>query len=158
MANAPAHGGRRAEGYALVLLAATCWAGGGLIAKWLFTAPGPATWSWPFPPLGIDVDPLVLSAARAIVSTVIALVYVHRAAARPARRSRGRDLPFLAVFGVFGLALVHFAYFKTISLTGCGDRHTARVPRAGRRAGRSRSLLLGERLDLGAAVGRRCSA
>jgi drug/metabolite transporter (DMT)-like permease len=31
---------------------------------------------------------------------------------------RARDLPFLAVFGIFGLALVHFADFKTISLTG----------------------------------------
>ncbi|MDO8847737.1 MAG: EamA family transporter [Coriobacteriia bacterium] len=108
---------RRAEGYALVVMAATCWAGGGLIAKWLFTAPGAATMSWPFPPLGIDVDPLVLSAARAVVSTVIALGYliVRR---RDQLVIRGRDVPFLAVFGVFGLALVHFAYFKTISLTG----------------------------------------
>jgi drug/metabolite transporter (DMT)-like permease len=31
---------------------------------------------------------------------------------------RVRDLPFLASFGVFGLAMVHFTYFKTISLTG----------------------------------------
>lgn len=109
--------GRRAEGYALVLAAATCWAGGGLIAKWLFTAPGPATAAWPFPPLGIAVDPLVLSAARAVVSALIALAYllVRR---RDLLRVRGRDLPFLAFFGVFGLALVHFAYFKTISLTG----------------------------------------
>lgn len=109
--------GRRAEGYALVLMAATCWAGGGLIAKWLFTTPGPATAAWPFPPLGIAVDPLVLSAARAFVSVAIALVYllVRR---RELLRVRGRDLPFLAFFGVFGLALVHFSYFKAISLTG----------------------------------------
>ncbi len=109
--------GRRAEGYVLVLAAATCWAGGGLIAKWLFTMPGPATAAWPFPPLGIVVDPLVLSAARAFVSALIALVYllVRR---RDQLKVRGRDLPFLAFFGVFGLALVHFAYFKTISLTG----------------------------------------
>lgn len=108
---------RRAEGYLLVVLAATCWAGGGLIAKWLFTAPGAATASWPFPPLGIEVDPIVLSAARAVVSTVIALGYlaIRR---RDLLAIRGRDVPFLAVFGVFGLALVHFAYFKTISLTG----------------------------------------
>ncbi|MGB4442555.1 MAG: DMT family transporter [Coriobacteriia bacterium] len=109
--------GRRAEGYVLVLAAAACWAGGGLIAKWLFTAPGPATAAWPFPPLGIAVDPLVLSAARAVVSALIAFAYllVRR---RDLLRVRGRDLPFLAFFGVFGLALVHFAYFKTISLTG----------------------------------------
>jgi drug/metabolite transporter (DMT)-like permease len=109
--------GRRAEGYALVLAAATCWAGGGLIAKWLFTSPGPATAAWPFPPLGIEVDPLVLSAARALVSALIALTYLL-ARRRKLLRIRGRDLPFLAFFGVFGLALVHFSYFKTISLTG----------------------------------------
>lgn len=109
--------GKRAEGYALVLLAATCWAGGGLIAKWLFTMPGAATAGWPFPPLGIEVDPLVLSAARALVSTAIAFGYLALRR-RPALVIRGRDVPFLAVFGILGLAMVHFAYFKTISLTG----------------------------------------
>jgi len=109
--------GRRAEGYALVLLAAACWAGGGLMAKWLFSAPGPATAGWPFPPLGIDVDPIVLSAARAVVSTAIALAYLLLRR-RDLLAVRAKDLPFLAVFGVFGLALVHFSYFKTISLTG----------------------------------------
>lgn len=110
-------GRQRAEGYALVLMSAACWAGGGLIAKWLFTAPDAATRAWLFPPLGMDVDPLVLSAARAWVSLLMVVVYllVRR---RDLLVVRGRDLPFLAVFGVFGLALVHFAYFKTISLTG----------------------------------------
>lgn len=113
----PVAPGRRAEGYALVLLAATCWAGGGLIAKWLFTMPGPATATWPFPPLGIEVDPLVLSAARAVMSTAIAFGYLVLRR-REALAIRGRDVPFLAIFGVLGLAMVHFAYFKTISLTG----------------------------------------
>ncbi|MHB1323243.1 MAG: EamA family transporter [Coriobacteriia bacterium] len=109
--------GRRAEGYALVLLAAACWATGGLTAKWLFTQPGAVTEQWPFPPLGIDVDPLVLSAARAMLSFVMVAAYLvlRRRDLIPVR---ARDLPFLAVFGVFGLALVHFTYFKTISLTG----------------------------------------
>ncbi|MHB1017391.1 MAG: EamA family transporter [Coriobacteriia bacterium] len=109
--------GRRAEGYALVLLAAFCWAGGGLLAKWLFSMPGPDTAGWPFPPLAIVVDPVVLSAARAVVSTAIAFAYLLLRR-RDALRIRGRDIPFLAVFGVLGLAMVHFAYFKTISLTG----------------------------------------
>ncbi|MBN1193533.1 MAG: EamA family transporter [Coriobacteriia bacterium] len=109
--------GSRVEGYALVVLAATCWAGGGLIAKWLFTDPGPAASSWLFAPLGIQVDPLVLSAARAFVSVVITLAYLG-ICRRDLLRVRPQDLPFLAVFGVFGLALVHFAYFKTISVTG----------------------------------------
>lgn len=108
---------RRAEGYALVLLSAACWAGGGLMAKWLFSAPGPATASWPFPPLDIAVDPLVLSAARAALSLVMVAIYLL-AARRDLLAVRWRDAPFLTIFGVLGLAMVHFAYFKTISLTG----------------------------------------
>lgn len=114
---APGSGRTQAQGYALVLVAAVCWAGGGLIAKWLFSVPGPATAGWPFPPLGLQVDALVLSASRAVVSFGIALTYllIRR---RDLLRVPMRSVPFLAVFGVFGLALVHFAYFKTISLTG----------------------------------------
>jgi len=108
---------RRPEGYALVLLAAFCWAGGGLLAKWLFSTPGPETAGWPFPPLAIEVDALVLSAARAVVSTIIGVGYLLLRR-RELLRIRGRDIPFLAVFGILGLAMVHFAYFKTISLTG----------------------------------------
>lgn len=109
--------GGKAKGYALVLIAAVCWAGGGLLAKWLFSAPGPGTADWPVPPLGVDVDPLVLSAARAIVSAALALAYlaVRR---RDLLRVRMSDVPFLMTFGVFGLALMHFAYFKAISITG----------------------------------------
>lgn len=109
--------GRRAEGYALVLLAAACWAGGGLMAKWLFTSPSAATAGWPFPPLGIEVEPLVLSASRASLSFVMALVYLVLRR-RELLVVKARALPFLGLFGVFGLALVHFTYFKTISLTG----------------------------------------
>jgi drug/metabolite transporter (DMT)-like permease len=98
-------------------MSAACWAAGGLIAKWLFTAPGAATTDWLFPPLGISVDPLVLSAARAWLSLAMVVGYLL-ARRRDLLVVRGRDLPFLAIFGVFGLALVHFAYFKTISLTG----------------------------------------
>ena len=109
--------GRVAEGYALVIMAATLWAAGGLIAKWLFTAPGAATQSWVFQPLAIQIDPVLLSAARAVVAFAIAFVYlaVRR---RPLLAISARDVPFLAIFGVLGLAMVHFAYFKTISLTG----------------------------------------
>lgn len=109
--------GRVAEGYALVLTAATCWAAGGLIAKWLFTRPGPATAEWPFPPLGIAVDPVLLSGARALVAFALSLSYLLLRR-RSLLRVEVRQLPFLAAFGVFGLALVHFTYFKTISLAG----------------------------------------
>ena len=69
------------------------------------------------PPLGIAVDPTALSGGRALSAFVLLLVVPALSA--PARRcgSRARDLPFLAVFGVVGLAVVHFTYFKTISLT-----------------------------------------
>lgn len=109
--------GSESRGYALVLLAAVCWAGGGLMAKWLFTAPGAASAGWPFQPLGIQVDPPVLSAARALVSFAIALGYLLLRR-RDLLKVKASDLPFLIFFGVFGLALVHFAYFKTISLAG----------------------------------------
>ncbi len=46
------------------------------------------------------------------------LLAVVVAIGRPADlRVSPRDIPFLAVFGVFGLAMVHYTYFKTISLT-----------------------------------------
>lgn len=110
-------GGRAVEGYGLVLLAAACWAGGGLIAKWLFTPRTPDTLSWPFPPLGVEVDPVLLSGARAMTAFAMVLLYlvVRR---RDLLVVKARQLPFLAAFGVFGLACMHFAYFKTISLTG----------------------------------------
>jgi len=105
-----------AVGYGLALLAAVAWATGGLAAKWLFTTPGAQTAEWVFQPLGLQVDPVLLSAARAMVAFLMLFSYV--AVRRPrALKVHVRDLPFLAVFGVLGLALVHFSYFKTISLT-----------------------------------------
>jgi drug/metabolite transporter (DMT)-like permease len=109
--------GRVAEGYGLVLGAAACWACGGLMARWLFVTPGPETAGWLVSPPGLTVDPLLLSAARACVSFAIVFMYLL-VRGRDRLSVRPRDLPFLGVFGVFGLALVHFAYFKTISLTG----------------------------------------
>lgn len=104
------------RGYLLTLLAAACWASGGLTAKWLFTAPSAATATWPLPPLGIYVDPAVLSGGRALSAFLLLAAYLlitQRDALVVARR----DIPFFAFFGVAGLAMVHFTYFKTISLT-----------------------------------------
>lgn len=109
-------GSRRLRGYLLVFFAAACWAVGGLAAKWLFTAPGPATVSWPVPPLGVSVDPLELAAARAFAAAVILGVALAVLRPRSLKIPAG-ELPLLAVFGVVGLAGVHFAYFKAISLT-----------------------------------------
>lgn len=92
------------RGYMLAAFAAACWATGGLTAKWMFTR------------IGAEVDPARLSGARALLA--FGLLAGYLLLARPAElRVRPRDLPFFAAFGVFGLALVHFTYFKTISLT-----------------------------------------
>jgi len=107
---------QRLKGYGLALLAATCWATGGLTAKWLFTTPSPANASWPFPPLGISVDPTTLSGGRALSAFLILLAYLALRR-RDTLRIRLRDLRFFAVFGIVGMAAVHYTYFKTISLT-----------------------------------------
>lgn len=104
------------KGYALALLAAACWATGGLTAKWLFSAPTEATASWPVPPLGIEVEPTVLSGGRALLAFLLLAAYLGLRD-RSKLRVRRNDLWFLAVFGVVGLAGVHYTYFKTISLT-----------------------------------------
>jgi len=106
----------RLKGYVLALIAATCWASGGLMAKWLFSVPSEATASWPFPPLGIAVEPTVLSGGRALSAFVLLLAFllVFR---REDTKVAARHLPFLAAFGIIGLAGVHFTYFQTISLT-----------------------------------------
>lgn len=104
------------RGYLLALLAAACWASGGLIAKWLFTIPSAANATWPLPPLGIQIDATTLSGARAFSAFLILLAYLL--VARRSEIAVGRkDVPFLAVFGVIGLAGVHYTYFMTISLT-----------------------------------------
>lgn len=104
------------RGYALALLAAACWATGGLTAKWLFTAPSAASDTWPIPPLGIVIEPTALSGARAVAATLLLLVFLSFGR-REALKVSPRDLPFLVTFGVLGLAAVHYTYFKTISLT-----------------------------------------
>ncbi|TLM81056.1 MAG: hypothetical protein FDZ75_08090, partial [Actinobacteria bacterium] len=107
----------RFAGYLLALLAALCWATGGLTAKWLFTTPSSATASWPLPPLGITVEPTALSGARALSAFAILCAYLLVRDRSKLVLAGWRDVPFLAVFGVAGLAAVHFTYFKTISLT-----------------------------------------
>lgn len=92
------------RGYLLAALAAAGWAAGGLTAKWLFLT------------TGAEVDPATLSAARAVLSTVMLLVSLGLFRRRELA-VRLRDLPFLALFGVGGLALVHFTYFATIQRT-----------------------------------------
>lgn len=104
------------RGYALAALAASCWATGGLTAKWLFTPTGSDTAAWRVPPLGMTIDPVVLSGARAFTAFAILIVYLA-VSRRYALRVSRHHLPFFALFGVVGLAGVHVTYFKAISHT-----------------------------------------
>lgn len=104
------------KGYALAVLAAVSWATGGLVAKWLFSSLDASTSGWPFPPLGIEVDPMTLSASRAVVSAILLMGYLLLRR-RSELRVTARELAFLAFFGVVGLAIVHFTYFQAISYT-----------------------------------------
>jgi drug/metabolite transporter (DMT)-like permease len=106
----------RLRGYSLALLAAACWATGGLTAKWLFTMPSSQTAGWPIAPLGILIEPTTLSGARALSAFLLLAAAVAIFRPRDLRVPK-KELPLLAVFGVFGLAMVHYSYFKTISLT-----------------------------------------
>jgi drug/metabolite transporter (DMT)-like permease len=103
-------------GYGLALLAATCWGAGGLTAKWLFTTASAQTASWPIPPLGIAIQPTVLAGGRAFSAFLILLVLLVAFRRRDLVVGKA-DVPFFAVFGVAGLAMVHFTYFKTIEST-----------------------------------------
>lgn len=104
------------RGYALAVIAALCWASGGLVAKWLFTEAGPATAAWRVSPLGITVEPVVLAGTRAVTAFVVLLLYLALTR-RKTLRVRFAQLPFLALFGIGGLAAVHLTYFQTISHT-----------------------------------------
>jgi drug/metabolite transporter (DMT)-like permease len=95
---------RPSRGYLLAALAAACWAIGGLTAKWLFTLGGST------------VEPAPLSGARALIACAMVLVYLALFRRRELVVTP-RQLPFLAAFGVFGLAMVHMTYFATIQLT-----------------------------------------
>ncbi len=102
------------KGYALATMAAVFWATGGLVAKWLFTPLDAASAQWPLPPLGIEAAPAVLAGARALSAAVLLLVYVG-IFRRDELRIRTRDIPFLAFFGIVGLAGLHVSYFFAIA-------------------------------------------
>lgn len=95
---------RDIRGYLLATLAAAGWAAGGVTAKWLFEVSP------------VRVEPIHLAAARALVAFLMLLAYLA-IARRGTLRVRVRDLPFLGVFGVLGLAAMHFTYFAAIEAT-----------------------------------------
>ena len=84
--------------------AAVLWATGAVTAKWMFST------------LAFPVDPMALSGARAVLAFAVTMVFLVPFG-RTHLKVRLKDLWFLAVFGVLGLAMVHFTYFKAIELT-----------------------------------------
>lgn len=104
------------RGYALAVLAAACWAAGGLTAKWLFGSEGAQESAWRVAAPGVAIDPVVLAGARAVTAFIVLFAYLAVSRRYAFVVSRG-DLPFLAAFGIVGLAGVHFTYFMAISHT-----------------------------------------
>lgn len=82
----------------------------------MFTAPADVPASWHVQPLGIAIPPAVLSGGRALSAFLLLAAFLFAVRRKDLKVSL-RDMPFLALFGVVGLAGVHFTYFKTISLT-----------------------------------------
>jgi drug/metabolite transporter (DMT)-like permease len=95
---------RHLTGYVLAASAAVMWATGAVTAKWMFSR------------LSFSVEPMALSGARALLAFVATLAYLL-VFDRKQLKVAPRDLWFLAGFGIFGLAMVHFTYFQTIQLT-----------------------------------------
>jgi drug/metabolite transporter (DMT)-like permease len=101
---AHAHAAHPARGYMLAAIAAVGWAAGGLTSSWLFKA------------TGTEVDPATLSGARSVLAALMLFGYLAAFRRRDLKISVSQ-VPFLAVFGVLGLAAVHFTYVMTIKLT-----------------------------------------
>lgn len=106
---------RPALGYALAVLAAACWAANGLLANWLFGPTGAAVWR--VAAASGEMDARVLAAERVVVAFGI-LVVLLALFRRGALRVIPRDVPFVAIFGVVGLAAVQYTYYRTIEVTG----------------------------------------
>jgi drug/metabolite transporter (DMT)-like permease len=95
-----ARAGRPALGYALVLAAVVLWSVNAAVAKVVIDSGG--------------LTPMRLAEARATGAAL--LLFAGIALVRPVNlRVSAREAGFLAVFGIAGLALVHFFYFVAIS-------------------------------------------
>jgi drug/metabolite transporter (DMT)-like permease len=90
------------RGYLAVTVAAALWGIAGATAKYLFASR--------------EVPPFLLVQVRMGLSFLILALILGATAPRLLRLQR-TDLPFLAVWGVLGMALVQFTYLFTISKT-----------------------------------------
>jgi drug/metabolite transporter (DMT)-like permease len=104
-----------ALGYLFAALAAAGWASGGIIAKWLMTEPSAATAEWLVEPLGVPISAEVLSADRALLAGVISMVVILIRYPQELKISP-KGWGQFALYGVFGLACLHFTYYAAIDL------------------------------------------
>ncbi|HHV64908.1 MAG TPA: EamA family transporter [Peptococcaceae bacterium] len=91
----------QALGVVQVFLAALLWGTAGTFAKYLFNS---------------QISPFDLAQARITISFLF-LVLTLAVIDRNLLRVSPRDIPYLMVYGIFGLAFNQFAYLFTISLT-----------------------------------------
>jgi drug/metabolite transporter (DMT)-like permease len=91
-----------ARGYLSIVFAASLWGIAGTTAKYLFASR--------------EVPPFLLVQVRMGLSFLVLLLSLAIAAPALLRIQR-RDLPFVAVWGIVGMAMVQFTYLFTISKT-----------------------------------------
>lgn len=106
---------RAVLGYLFAALAAAGWASGALIGKWLMTAPSAETAGWVLAPLGVPVSAEVLAANRVLLAGIIMLVVVLIREPRDLKVNP-KGLGQLALYGVIGLAGLHFTYYSAIDM------------------------------------------
>ncbi len=88
-------------GYLLAFLAAACWAVAGTVAKHMMIQ---------------GIPPIVLAEMRVTIAAGLLLLFM--AVKSPALlRVRLRDIPYMIVLGVVGVAGVHYSYYYAISRT-----------------------------------------
>ena len=88
-------------GYLLTLLAATCWAVAGTVAKHMMIQ---------------AIPPIVLAEMRVTIAAALLLLSLSIKNAT-LLRIRLRDIPYMIVLGVVGVAGVHYSYYYAIGKT-----------------------------------------
>jgi drug/metabolite transporter (DMT)-like permease len=102
-------------GYLFAALAAAGWASGALIGKWLMTEPSAETAGWLLAPLGAPLSAEVLSAERVLLAGIIMLAVILIRSPRDLKVSP-KGLGQLALYGVIGLAGLHYTYYSAIDM------------------------------------------
>jgi len=92
------------RGYLLVLLATTSWGASGVVAKMLCNQ---------------RIDPMVVLQMRMNLGLAF-LLLIMLLFRRKALKIKLRDIPFLAMYGIFAISLMQYSYYVTLDLTNVG--------------------------------------